>query len=211
MPLAPALGINRLPGIHSSVKVKPLFLELRAAPARMSCTAARACAACFGGTSNAGMCFGVVTLIWFAGLVSVLAASPERIAARAPVAALNIREGTAVKGYDVVAYFTEGKPVKGSPAHAFKWQGATWQFASAEHRAAFARHPAKYAPQYGGYCAFAVSQGNLVDIDPRQWKIVAGRLYLNANFLAQGLWVRDPAGHIKKGDANWQFIPRRPL
>ena len=140
-----------------------------------------------------------------------VAATAEQIAARAPVPALNVKGGVAVKGYDPVAYFNDGKPVKGSPEHAFKWQGATWRFVSEEHRDAFMREPTKYAPQYGGYCAFAVSQGSIVDIDPNQWKIVNGRLYLNANVLAQTLWAHEPEGHIKKGDANWQLIPRRPL
>ena len=154
---------------------------------------------------------GLLTLVWLVGSSNAHASSPEQIAARAPVAALNVHGGVAVKGYDVVAYFTEGKPVKGSPEFTCPWMGATWQFASAGHRAAFAREPAKYAPQYGGYCAFAVSQGDIVDVDPRQWKVVDGRLYLNANLLAQGLWARDPAGHIKKGDANWPLIPRKRL
>ena len=157
-------------------------------------------------------CVAAAAVLCLAGMTGVSsAASPEEIAARAPVGALNVHAGVAVKGYDVVAYFTDGKPVKGSPEFTHWWQGATWQFASAEHRAAFARDPAKYAPQYGGYCAYAVSQGDIVDVDPRQWKIVDGRLYLNANVLAQTLWVRDPAGHIKKGDANWPLIPRKHL
>jgi len=141
----------------------------------------------------------------------LVAGTAEQIAARAPVPALNVKDGVAVKSYDPVAYFDDGKPVKGLPEHAFKWQGATWQFVSEEHRSAFMREPTKYAPQYGGYCAFAVSQGSIVDIDPNQWKIVNGRLYLNANVFAQTLWAHDPEGHIKKGDANWQLIPRRPL
>ena len=143
--------------------------------------------------------------------ISVVAASPEQIKARKPVAELNVKEGVAVKGYDVVAYFTDGKPAKGSAEFSYKWQGATWQFGSAEHRDTFIKEPAKYAPKYGGYCAFAVSQGNIVDIDPNQWKIVGGKLYLNANPLSQSLWARDPEGHIKKGDANWPLIPRKKL
>src|SRR6201984_3430837 len=135
----------------------------------------------------------------------------EQIAARAPVSELNVKDGVAVKGYDPVAYFNDGKPVKGSPEHTFEWQGATWQFVSEEHRSAFMREPTKYAPQYGGYCAFAISKGSIVDIDPNQWKIVNERPYLNANFSALTLWSRDPEGHIKKGDANWRLIPRRPL
>ncbi len=157
----------------------------------------------------------VLAVILLAGLSigrpSVRAASPEQIAARAPVAEINNKKGLAVKGYDVVAYFTDGRPVKGTANNSYQWQGATWQFASPEHRAAFMREPAKYAPQYGGYCAYAVAQGDIVDIDPKQWKIVDGKLYLNANFLSQTLWVTDPAGHIKNGDANWRVIPRRPL
>jgi YHS domain-containing protein len=148
---------------------------------------------------------------WLVGRPSVRAASPDQIAARAPVAELNNKNGLAVKGYDVVAYFTDGRPVKGMANDSYQWQGATWQFASPEHRAAFMSEPAKYAPQYGGYCAYAVAHGNIVDIDPNQWKIVDGKLYLNANFLSQALWVRDPAGYIKNGDANWRIIPRHPL
>jgi YHS domain-containing protein len=141
----------------------------------------------------------------------LVAGTAEQIAARAPVSELNVKDGVAVKGYDPVAYFNDGKPVKGSPEHTFKWKGATWRFVSAEHRDAFMREPTKYAPQYGGYCAFGVSQSAIVDIDPNQWKIVKGRLYLNANALAQRLWAYDPEGHIKKGDAYWQVVPRRPL
>ena len=163
--------------------------------------------------SFARWCVLAVVLLagWLAARPSVRAASPEQIAARAPVAELNNKNGLAVKGYDVVAYFADGRPVKGTPNDSYQWQGATWRFASSEHRAAFMRDPARYTPQYGGYCAYAVAQGNIVDIDPRQWKIVDGKLYLNANFLSQALWVRDPAGYIKNGDANWRIIPRRPL
>jgi hypothetical protein len=148
---------------------------------------------------------------WSVGRPSAHAASPDQIAARAPVAELNNKNGLAVKGYDVVAYFVDGRPVEGTENDSYEWQGATWRFASPEHRAVFMREPAKYAPQYGGYCAYAVAQGDIVDIDPKQWKIVDGKLYLNANFIAQALWLRDPAGHVKKGDANWRIIPRHPL
>ena len=89
--------------------------------------------------------------------------------------------------------------------------GATWQFGSAEHRATFVSNPEKYAPQYGGYCSYAISLGSVVDIDSKQWKIVGGsRLYLNNNSIAQGLLLRDPEVHIKKGDFNWRLTPRHP-
>jgi YHS domain-containing protein len=154
---------------------------------------------------------GFLALVWLACSLCALGSSPEEIAAQAPVAEINVKEGVAVKGYDVVAYFTDRIPVKGSPEYVYQWQGATWQFATPEHRAAFVRDPEKYAPQYGGYCSYAISLGSVVDIDPRQWKIVGGKLYLNNNPIAQGLWVRDPEAHIKKGDVNWRLTPRRPL
>ena len=144
-------------------------------------------------------------------MAGAAASSPEQITARPAVAAVNNQDGVAAKGYDVVAYFTDSKPVPGSAEFTDKWQGATYRFASAEHLAAFKRDPAKYAPQYGGYCAYAVSQGDIVDIDPKQWKNVNGKLYLNANVLAQTLWKQDPEGHIRKGDSNWKIIPRQPL
>src|SRR5437016_4674828 len=86
--------------------------------------------------------------------------------------------GIAIKGYDPVAYFTQSKPVKGSSAFTYQWMNATWWFASAEARDEFARIPEKYAPQYGGYCAYGVSQGHTAPIDPEAWTIVEGKLYL---------------------------------
>src|SRR5260221_7767855 len=110
----------------------------------------------------------VLAVILLAGLSigrpSVRAASPEQIAARAPVAEINNKKGLAVKGYDVAAYFTDGRPVKGTANNSSQCQGATWQVASPEHRPAFMLEPAKYAPQYGGYCAYAVAHGDIGDI-----------------------------------------------
>src|SRR5260221_8829537 len=116
----------------------------------------------------------LLAFILLAGLAifrpSVRAASPEQIAARAPVAEINNKKGLAVKGYDVVAYFTDGRPVKGTANNSYQWQGATWQFASPEHRAAFMREPAKYAPQYGGDCASSVAPGGVVGNHPNPRK-----------------------------------------
>lgn len=114
--------------------------------------------------------------------------------------------GNAIKGYDVVAYFTDGKPVEGSSDHEFEWNGATWRFASAQHRNLFAKDPAKYAPQYGGFCAFGVSRGYAVGIDPAAWKIVGGKLYLNYDRDVQAEWVKDIPGSIARADANWPKI-----
>lgn len=111
--------------------------------------------------------------------------------------------GVAIKGYDPVAYFTAAKPVAGDKAFATEWQGATWRFASAENLALFKAEPAKYAPQFGGYCAWAVSQGYTAGIDPDAWKIVDGKLYLNYSLDVQKKWEKDVPGFIAAGNTNW--------
>jgi YHS domain-containing protein len=111
--------------------------------------------------------------------------------------------GVAIDGWDPVAYFIDGKPVEGSKAYSFDWNGATWRFASAAHRDLFAQAPEKYAPQYGGYCAWAVSQGYTAEIDPEAWKIEDGRLFLNYSLEVQKKWADDIPGNIAKGDTNW--------
>ncbi len=111
--------------------------------------------------------------------------------------------GVALDGYDAVAYFTDGRPVEGSKEFTFDWQGATWRFATAAHRDLFAAAPEKYAPQYGGYCAWAVAHGYTADIDPEAWSIVEGRLYLNYSLEIRGKWEQDVPGYIAKGDQNW--------
>src|SRR5262245_32720617 len=89
--------------------------------------------------------------------------------------------GLALKGYDVVAYFAQGKPVAGKKEFQYEWMGARWQFSSSANRDLFAANPDKYTPQYGGYCAYGVSEGHKAPIDPMVWKIVNGKLYLNYN------------------------------
>jgi YHS domain-containing protein len=111
--------------------------------------------------------------------------------------------GAAIRGYDPVAYFTAGKPVKGSKDFTTQWRGATWHFASAENRDRFAQAPEKYAPQYGGYCAYGVSQGYTVSIDPAAWTVVDGRLYLNYSASVRRTWEKDIPGYIRKADVNW--------
>jgi YHS domain-containing protein len=115
-------------------------------------------------------------------------------------------DGLAIRGYDPVAYFTEGQPVEGSQEFSYQWGNATWRFASAENRDLFVNNPEQYAPQYGGFCAWAVSQGYTAAIDPNAWKIVDGRLYLNATRGVQRRWERDIPGHIAQGDQNWPGI-----
>jgi YHS domain-containing protein len=111
--------------------------------------------------------------------------------------------GLALKGYDVVAYFVEGKPVKGRSEFTHDWNGAKWYFSSGRNRDLFAANPEKYAPQYGGYCAFGVSKGYAVDVDPNAWKIVDAKLYLNYDKEVAKTWEKDTSNHIKKADENW--------
>ena len=109
----------------------------------------------------------------------------------------------AVDGYDVVAYFDQGEPVEGSEAFTTRWNGAEWRFASAEHLEAFEADPEKYAPRYGGYCAWAVAQDDTAPGDPHQWSIVDGRLYLNYNAEIQEKWAARKEELIEQADRNW--------
>ena len=110
----------------------------------------------------------------------------------------------AVSGYDTVAYFTEGKPVKGSKKHTLEYKETTWFFSSAENKALFEKNPEKYAPQYGGHCAWAVGENSArAKGDPKHWNIVDGKLYLNYNNTVKDKWLKDVPGFIKSGDANW--------
>ncbi len=112
----------------------------------------------------------------------------------------------AIKGHDPVAYFTQSKPVEGSEKFQYSWMGATWHFSSAKNLEAFKADPESYAPQYGGYCAWAVAHGDTASIDPNAWKIVSGKLYLNYSPNIQRQWERDISGNIKSGNANWPKV-----
>lgn len=114
--------------------------------------------------------------------------------------------GKAIKGYDPVAYFTEGKPVKGDKQFTHTWNDARWLFSSEQNRDRFALNPEQYAPQYGGYCAWAVSQGYTASIDPDAWSIVDNKLYLNYSKGMQRKWEDDIPGHIASADNNWPKI-----
>ncbi|WP_300375653.1 YHS domain-containing (seleno)protein [Henriciella sp.] len=113
---------------------------------------------------------------------------------------------TAVGGHDPVAYFTEGQPVKGKKEFSTEYEGAEFRFASAENLAMFEEDPAKYAPQYGGYCAWAVAEGKTAKGDPGHWKIVDGKLYLNYNGKIQDRWEQNQAAFIEKGNTNWPTV-----
>ena len=114
--------------------------------------------------------------------------------------------GIAIDGTDAVAYRTEGAPTPGSADFAFDWNGATWRFSSAETREMFIADPDYYAPAYGGYCAFAVSQGYTASTVPEAWTIHDDRLFLNFSRRIQRRWARDIPGNVVKGDANWPGV-----
>jgi hypothetical protein len=109
----------------------------------------------------------------------------------------------AIKGYDAVAYFTEGKPVPGDSSNEHVWQGARWRFASTANRDMFAKDPDRFAPQYAGYCALGIAMGKKVEIDPEAWTIVDGKLYLNYDRKIVSDWRKDRAAQVEKADANW--------
>lgn len=119
------------------------------------------------------------------------------------------KAGVAIEGVDAVSYITDGRPVQGSPQFEARWNGATWQFASAAHRDTFLADPARYAPQFGGYCAYAVSQGHTANGDPHVWKVVDGRLYLNYSASVKRTWEQDIAGYIAKARANWPSVLKK--
>ena len=127
------------------------------------------------------------------------------LAAAGPI---NVEDGTALSGYDPVAYFTEGAPRAGDPAITAEWGGASWRFVSTANRDAFLAAPETFAPQFGGYCAWAVAEGSLAPIDPDAWSIVGGKLYLNYSSRIRRKWEGDIPGNIARAEANWPGLAR---
>jgi YHS domain-containing protein len=139
-------------------------------------------------------------------IIATALASGMPALARSPEIYTGIVRSVAVGGYDPVAYFTEGKPVRGRSDITFEWKGATWRFASEKNRDLFKARPQAYAPQYGGYCAYAVSQGYTAHGDPRQWSLVDGKLYLNYNASVKRTWDKNKASYIASGDKYWPQV-----
>jgi hypothetical protein len=113
------------------------------------------------------------------------------------------KKGVAIRGYDPVAYFSENKPVEGSQDFSYKWQGTEWRFKDKSNMELFKSNPEKYAPQFGGYCAYGVSENHKSPTEPEAFTIVGDKLYLNYNVEVRELWRKDKDGHIKKGETNW--------
>ena len=112
----------------------------------------------------------------------------------------------AIEGYDAVAYFKDSQAVKGSKDFEYEWMDATWRFSSAENLASFTADPDQYAPQYGGYCAYAVSQNSTAGIDPTQFTVHEDKLYLNYNKKIQTRWLGDRDNFIDAANRNWPGV-----
>lgn len=144
--------------------------------------------------------------IFIAGATTLAAAPLLLRPAMAQSNAVYAERGVAVDGTDVVAYFTQGAPVAGSADITHQWRGVTWRFASTANRDSFAANPERFAPQYGGYCAYAVSEGYTASTVPEAWKIVDGKLYLNYSRRVQRRWEKDIPGRIAAADQNWPGV-----
>ena len=112
-------------------------------------------------------------------------------------------KGVAIQGYDPVAFFTDNRPVKGNSQLQSEYHGAKYYFASAEHKAAFDKEPAKYEPQFGGYCAYGASHGAKAPIKIEAWQIVNGRLLMQYDLDVKGKFNQDQQGNLRKADQNW--------
>ncbi len=119
------------------------------------------------------------------------------------------KDGAAIRGYDPVAYFTDRKPVKGSPAYQTEYNKSVFHFVSQSNRDAFTANPGKYAPQYGGYCAFGTAGGYKAAIDPAAFTVVNDKLYLNYNKDVQKQWSADIPGFVAKADKNWPAVHKQ--
>lgn len=118
----------------------------------------------------------------------------------------NSTDGVAIKGYDVVAYFAQQQAVVGNDAFTTEWSGSKWKFASQANLDSFKIAPQKYAPQYGGFCAYGCSDNHLSPTDPNAWTIVNDKLYLNYNLKVKSFWIKDTTNLIKKADGLWPSL-----
>jgi len=112
----------------------------------------------------------------------------------------------AIHGYDAVAYFTEGKPVIGKKENSFVWKEEKWYFSSQKNLKTFKSNPEKFAPQFGGYCAYGMSRGYKAKTDPDAWSIIDGKLYLNYNLDVKKIWSEKQSEFIEKATQNWPSV-----
>ena len=138
-------------------------------------------------------------------LLFFLAFCPSIFAAEA----LFSSNGVAINGYDAVSYHLEQQPRKGDVTHQYQWKGASWQFSNAHNKALFIANPEKYAPQYGGFCAYAASKNALAPTDPQAWTVRDGKLYLNFSTAVRSRWQQDVIDNIRIADGNWPGLKMR--
>ena len=120
-----------------------------------------------------------------------------------------VKDDAAIRGYDAVAYFTAGKPMKGSKEFSVSYKGAVWYFSSKQNADLFKGNPEKYVPQYGGYCAYGMSDNHKAPTEPDAWTIINGKLYLNYNKDVQTKWNKKQQEYIITADKNWQVIKNK--
>lgn len=153
---------------------------------------------------SSSLAFAVLALTF---IVGPLSASAVKGSDDEPIYTARFSD-VAAKGYDVVAYFEDGRATEGSKEHEIQYRGATWRFSSAAHQKLFETDPERYAPRYGGYCAWAMAQGKKAPGDPRHWRIVDGKLYLNYSAKVQKDWEVDIPGFIASADGAWRRLTR---
>ena len=128
------------------------------------------------------------------------------VLAKAQTSPYYCEKGMAIGGYDAVAYFMQHRAVKGSEAFSYEWNNAQWLFSSQSHADLFKKNPEKYAPQYGGWCAYGVSENHKSPTDPEAFTISGGKLYLNYNTKVMQLWRRDTTKHIGLANQHWPAL-----
>ena len=143
-----------------------------------------------------------LTFLWGMAITSIASAAIDSIYT-------GFFSNEALRGYDTVAYFTEGQPVEGSDDFTAEFQGAIWKFSSQQYLDMFLAEPEKYAPQYGGYCAWAMSNGDTASAEPELWTIHEGKLYLNYSKRINRRWKADIPGFIQKADAAWPTLEKK--
>jgi YHS domain-containing protein len=121
-----------------------------------------------------------------------------------------VADALAIRGYDPVAYFTTHEPVMGDPKYRHEWNGVAWQFASRDNLERFKADPARFAPQFGGFCAFGMSRGYKVGTDPAAFTIHDGKLYLNYSLPVRATWLKDTDAYVEKARGNWTTLEHEP-
>ena len=144
-----------------------------------------------------------LSLFFIIGLAAALAACGRTETA---IKLNTDNSGLALRGFDAVAYFAVDNAVKGDAKYGYVWNGAKWLFSSEENMKKFQASPESYAPQFGGYCSFAVSEGYTADADPEAWKVVDGKLYMNYNKQVKQKWEQNEHERIMKGLENWKEL-----